>query len=1072
MSETQFTPEQLRAIDVSGPLLDTCIIAGPGSGKTTVLVEYFRRLVASGIDPQRILAITFTEKAAANMRKKLAEAFHDDPALRAKLERAWVSTVHGFCARLLRENAVFAGVDPAFYVAGERESFRGQQECMDEAMESLFQERPAAVRALVRALSSLEFETAVLNAYDAMRGAGVAVADLAAYPVPPGVTQADIAATLRALRAAPLSNWNLSQREVFCAALEGAERIVSAGSARAALEEIESFACPLRKCKSGTEAYSLLKQLKDQQLPDLQYTLITAHFTRERDLLLEILTRFDSIYRARKTAAGALDFSDLEEFAVRLLATRPDVRATVRAQFDRILMDEFQDTNGQQSKLLELVRPTDAFYAVGDINQSIFGFRHAEPEGFRDYHDTVMASGRRVVALTANFRSRAPILSAVETILDGEPGILPRRLVAAREFASERPLCVDVMAFPEVELEPQWVARRIAEFSREFGLREIAVLVRNTEVLGDFTSAFDAASIPYVVNRGKGFYESREVNDLVHLLRVIANPRDEISLAAVLRSPLVGATDEALLALRLIATSSNLGAPFQRLDASMAAAFQPADWDRLATFRARLAEWRIRRETCSFDRLLQAAMDDCDYQPENGARGAANIEKFLSHAREAAAQMSLDEFVAELALLRASNPREPDAPPEDAANAVQIMTVHSAKGLEFPVVFVAALHKGVESNPPAVAFSRYRGLGARWRNPAAREDKDDLYQHALRVEWKTREAEESSRLLYVAMTRAEQHLILSFAGKPANWAQTLVSNLDFDYEAARDQVLTRLSPHGDEWNFRLLVSAQPPELIAPVQACDIEAAPATLSLAPPKISEQQDTNATATALTTFARCPREYFLGGYLGFEGRARKLREPDSGVDIPANELGSQVHAILAGTPPPTPHPDAERLANIFRSSPLGRRVERAARVEREFDFLMSLEDLVIRGQVDLWFEENGELAIVDYKTDTVTAAEAHQRAQDYALQLRLYAIAVEKIAGRAPTRAWLHFLRPNTVVEVSLAPSLLDSPEDIVRQFQNAQSSLEFPLAEGPHCQRCKFYKDLCPAGVPPTSAPPLS
>jgi CRISPR/Cas system-associated exonuclease Cas4 (RecB family) len=132
------------------------------------------------------------------------------------------------------------------------------------------------------------------------------------------------------------------------------------------------------------------------------------------------------------------------------------------------------------------------------------------------------------------------------------------------------------------------------------------------------------------------------------------------------------------------------------------------------------------------------------------------------------------------------------------------------------------------------------------------------------------------------------------------------------------------------------------------------------------------------------------------------------------------------------------------------------------------MSVEDLVVRGQVDLWFVEGGELVIVDYKTDSVTASEAHQRAQDYALQLRLYAMAVERVAGRRVDRAWLHFLRPNVPVEVDLAPSLLESPEQIVRDFQEAQSKGEFPLNEGERCLRCPFYKDLCPA-IPRASAP---
>jgi ATP-dependent helicase/nuclease subunit A len=144
------------------------------------------------------------------------------------------------------------------------------------------------------------------------------------------------------------------------------------------------------------------------------------------------------------------------------------------------------------------------------------------------------------------------------------------------------------------------------------------------------------------------------------------------------------------------------------------------------------------------------------------------------------------------------------------------------------------------------------------------------------------------------------------------------------------------------------------------------------------------------------------------------------------------------------------------------LGRRAARANRIEREFDFLMAVEGLVLRGQIDLWFEEGGELVIVDYKTDAVSAVEAHLRAQDYALQLRLYAVAVERVAGRPPSRAWLHFLRPNTLIEVDLAPSLLDTPEQMVRDLAEAQNALDFPLREGAHCKRCEFFQGLCPAG----------
>ena len=1053
-----FTRDQLDAVDVAQRHLDTCVVAGPGSGKTTVLVEYFRRLVEAGVDPLRILAITITEKAAGNMRKKLAEQFRDDPEIRGKLERAWVSTVHGFCMRLLRENAVAAGVDPEFRIVEGNEAWRMQQESMAAAMDALFQEHPARLRALIRGLSSFEFEDAVLSAYDAMRGVGVRVEDLAGYPVPQGVSTAEIAAMTNALRDQPVTAWSGAQRQHLDSILEGAERIVTAAGPLEALRAIEGFSANLKKCKKGTVAYDLVKQLRGL-IEDARYSLITEFYAPQRGMLIDILRRFDLLYRERKRQAGALDFGDLEEFAVRLLAEHPDTRARLQNQFDHILMDEFQDTNGQQAQLLELVRTPDRFYAVGDINQSIYGFRHAEPQGFLEYRAEIERRGRRLVNLADNFRSRPEILSAVETIVDGAPGIEPRRLTAGRVFEKLRPVCVDVLAATDLEMEAQSVARRMLELleaDAEFGCKDVAVLVRNTDVMAAFAAAFEKAGIPYLVNRGKGFYETREVNDLTCLLRVIANPRDEISLAAVLRSPLVAASDESLLRLKIM--GDNIGAALMRLGAETGAEFDPEDYGKLTRFRDRLREWRVRREYVSFDRLLLAAIDDCGY------RGGPNIDKFLAQARNAASRLSLDEFVEELALVRASNPREPDAPPEDSGDTVKVMTVHSAKGLEFPIVFVAALHKGVNTDAAVVTFSPRFGLGARWRNPASGKDKDDLFQHKIREERARREDAESHRLLYVAMTRAEQQLVLSFSGKqPKEWAKVVADKLQLPLDACHGELLTRTAPDGKQWSLRLLVTDRLPKLPAVGQALrPVNPEDNVELIARPKVTEQQDSNATVTALAAFANCPRQYYLAHYLGLEGRPRKLAEAEEVGGLSAGELGTQVHALLAGSPVPTPDEEALRLAEVFRQSPLGRRVARASRAEREFDFLMAVEELVIRGQVDLWFEEEGELAIVDYKTDSVTATEAHRRAPDYAMQLRLYALAVERFAGRAPDRAWLHFLRPNTVVEVDLTPSLLERPEQIARDFEDAQSKLEFPLNEGERCHRCQFWRDLCPAG----------
>jgi len=1035
------TPTQLEAVAVEETPRDTCVVAGPGSGKTTVLVAHFERLVESGVDPLRILAITFTDKAANNVRDRLARTFAGRAGIRGKLERAYVSTVHGFCARVLRENAVFAGLDPEFYVMDERESLREQLAVVNAALDAMLNEHPGRTQALIRGIGAGDLGKEILEAYDAIRAAGVTVAGLHDFPVPAAV---DIRAALdEAWKVRPPWDWKATHVAYLQEAQNALECIAAAmpEGPEATLRAIESFECNLQKLKRSGRAYDLLRDLKQNLLPTLERASITAYYSAPRATILNLFTRFDDTYRARKRQLGGLDYDDLEEYTVRLLEGHADVRRRLQNQFERVLMDEYQDTNGRQSRLLELIRRPDQFYAVGDINQSIYGFRHAEPGVFRGYRDIVERDGKRLVQLVENFRSRPEILRAVEAVANSAEGVEDRPLIPGKTFPRKAEAPVEVIAAATPELEAQWVAARILELegkmqfrnrTAEFG--DFAVLVRNSEVLDEFTRAFDDVGIPYLVNRGKGFYETREIVDLMHLLRVLANPLDEISMAALLRSPFVGASDEDLL--RLFATQKGVGTS---LDLARTSA--------CATFLDRLARWRATRDYVSIDQLLLRAIDECGYQCPAGPRGAANIEKFLAQARAASARQTLAEVGEETEILRESKPREPDAPPEDSADAVKVMTVHAAKGLEFPVVFLAALQKGVDANPGAIAFSPRIGLGARWHHPCGGDDKDDAFQHAIRQELKQLEKEEGNRLLYVAMTRAEEHLVMSYSGKKQNWAAIVADRLG---ARSVDKTPARPAPHAQD------------EAVVSVQV-----------LQRPILTGQHDSQANVTSVAMFADCPRRYYLSRYLGFDATGGAGSQPaaaSKAAKPPADLFGMQVHALLAGASVESPDPEAAKLADLFRKSALGRRAAAAATCEREFDFLMEIENLVLRGQIDLWFEDRGRTVLVDYKTDQVNAADAPARAERYALQLRLYALALERVNGRAPDEAYVYFLRPNAAVPIDLRPSLFDSPEAAVREFRDAQERVQFPLREGEHCRSCPHFTRLCPAQIP--SAVPAS
>lgn len=1072
-----FTSSQLAAVSVE-ECGDTCIVAVPGSGKTTVLVEYYRRLVVEkGVTPQRILAITFTEKAARHMKDKLADSFREAPELRRQLEQANVSTIHGYCTRLLREDAIAAGLDPEFQVLDARRATILQKRAAGETLDRMFTEKPDAMRRLIRGLASPDLAEDLPGIYDAMRAADVAPAGLRGFR-----GNADpLAEVRRAVSEIGEENtfgWKPAQIDRLHDAVNSAHRIAELPDSPVTDEHfrvIDEFPTNLKGIKQASASYTRLKHLKDALLPELRRVLIAAYYSLERETLIGVIECFDRLYSECKRQIGVLDFADLQTFAVRLLERDADVRRRVQDQFHYVLMDEFQDTNRLEAKLMRLVRTPGRFYAVGDINQSIYGFRHAEPGVFREYRDQVKARGGRLVELEENWRSRPPILSAAESIAHAAPGIEPHPLIAKREFPEKLEASIEVLAAiadtqeAALDLEARWVARRIRDFERslllaggpaQFG--DIAVLLRNSEVAPAFTRAFDQADVPYLLNQGKGFFETREVVDLSSLLRAVDNPRDEIALAAVLRSPLAGVSDEALLRLK---ASGNLGSALRRLEHA-AAGFDAEDLVRLRRFRDRMSRWRETRDVAGFDRLLMRAMDETGYNAAPGTRAAANIEKFMALAREASSRLTLREFVDEIGLMRDADAREPDVPPEDAVNAVRIMTVHAAKGLEFPVVFLAALHKGVAPGCGALAFSPNLGLGANWMYPASNDTKRDWFLKEIADEVKTRETDESSRLFYVAMTRAEEHLVFSYSsfGAQKEWAKALEEALDLDLRTPQQRVAQMEAPDGERFAVRIFATDQAPEPSEP------RAAQPAAALAPlldrPAVDGQHDFAASVTSVALFADCPRRYYLERYLGWPGNApRKLRtvdEDDAEEEIGASQFGLDVHALLAGQTVSRATAEARKLVEAFHASDLGRRAARAARVEREFDFLMAVEDVVLRGQIDLWFEEGGELVLIDYKTDDLKAREAAVRAQFYAPQLRLYALALERIVGREPAQAYVYFLRPGVPVLISLERSLLDDPESLVRDFRQAQSAVNFPLREAARCAHCPYFRGLCPAG----------
>jgi ATP-dependent exoDNAse (exonuclease V) beta subunit len=1060
-----FTADQYNAVDYRK--LDACVVAGPGSGKTTVLVERYRSLIEDHqFEPRHILAITFTEKAAANMKAKLAELFAHDPLRLRELESAYVSTIHGFCARLLKDNAIAAGIDPRFTVLDARESEDLQYSCLNAALDELVDLRRAEALELIEALHTPYLTNDLKNVYDGIRSAGKTIAEVRAMENPGAhLTPAGMAQTLRQL----VENWpaNLTpaRRTQRADLLEWSQRLCTAGDLVTGDFIRLVKACPLHFGKVPESEKEPLRAFKEA-LPHLIASAVDRHTARFRSLIFDVLTRFDELYTERKLDLGSLDFNDLERHAVDLLRRNEDVKTRTRNQFRQVMLDEFQDINQQQSDLIELVRAEDVFFAVGDVNQSIYGFRHARTEIFQRYRSEIYNSGKHSVQLLHNFRSRAEILLCVESLLNSAEGIDPRELVAGSSFAHKPIPSIEILkihaagegddADDAASKEARWIAHRVLSLrgtlqlgadgeTRDADFADFAVLCRNGDSMKPVLEAFDHAGIPYVSGRRQSFLLSREGRDITALLHVIANPRDTIALATVLRSPLVGIGDEALLRLKLLTGSLSGGLNLIAYDSAKLAEFTIDDAGRIERFARDLKRWRAEQPVMPLELLLVRALTDCGFQWTPGTVKADNVENFLHLARTKGGQRSLTDLLAEIESLENAVNLESDLSDKDQGNSVQVMTAHSAKGLEFPVTIIAAMDKGTQRNSAPATFTPTFGLGLKWNDPTGKKKSnglDDSWQLRNSEELKEREKQEAHRLLYVAMTRAGEHLILSYSrgkNKPSNWAK----------------MVDALQPAVEISIFE--TDAEPPLFYASSTPKDND----VVTIDRPTIDGQYDSAVNVTSLAVFADCPRKYYLQRYVGWNGGKASSFDPE---DLPeqddydedkaesAADLGSAVHEILAGKPG-SYSDEAQRLSSVFTTSDLGARAAAATRSAREWDFILDVEGTLVRGMVDLWFEENGEIIVVDYKTDKAIHAEA------YKPQLALYGLAIERAFWKRPSHAWLHFLRPNTLIEVPLDYSV----EDLLAKLRAAQDALQFDLNEGDRCRSCQFYRSLCPAGL---------
>lgn len=986
----KFTPAQKTAIEHAGPG-DLCVIAGPGSGKTRVLVSRFAWLVRQKrCSPDEILAVTFTRKAALEMKKRLAGDLSE-----AQAEQAHVSTIDSFCARLLREHAIEAGLDPDF---GQLEPIDAEVELygwVEKALDQSWEEDPRGALGFANAFRLKN--------------------DRGGMDVPRHVF--GLIESARCWGDVPQSKMHGDRHEPYRAWLAGL----------------------------GRKALALFAEDKQRR--------------------------------------GLMDFSDLTSRAVDLLR---DGKFSIPLRYKHILLDENQDTNPQQSDLIRLLQKhCDApLFAVGDLNQSIYAFRNADPTVFEAFRDAVKLSGK-VVDLTDNFRSRSEILTAARVLTARSGGVIEQPLRAGREFGPKKEPAVEILLSRRGgdEQEARWAAKRIIELRDELRLgkdgrpanwRDFAVLVRTNNSLGVFADGLRWAGVPYVVNAGRSFFQTSEVRDLLALLRALDNPRDEVHLAAVLRSPMAGVADATLLALKADRHIDLFRAMTNPLEG-----LAPEEQQKLSRFHALFQHYRQRRESMPLNVLLtqvaaKTGFDAWLLTQEGGLQRSANVQKLAGLAGRAMTSAgSFRGAVQRLDAMSASSAGEGEASlPDDSTDAVRLMTVHAAKGLEFPVVVLGSIQNAGKAGTDPILYSREAGVGVRWSDidKDAEGEGDPPYNLLYPLAKKSRQ-DEDARLFYVAMTRAEDHLVLSAGwGKQVRmtgWTALLKKELGLTPAKNSPGVLTA-EKHG--LVYRMTTLDETPEKPESVAGSVIAAQPVFVEKRATTLG-QQDSEASVTGVSLFGVCPRRYYLSRYLGLEAGSDSREEQQSDEttgtqQISAMELGSETHALLAGTLPRLEaSAEACSLADVFEGHSLGARLRQANLVEREREVLFPVgtSSHLVRGVIDLYFEDAAGSVLLDYKTDRVTTADIVAKAEEYALQMRLYALALE-LEGRRPAKAMLFFLRLGQAVEATIDRQALTEAARTVEEFFLAQESQEFPLKIGGHCRRCPHFGGLCPAQLP--------
>ena len=1107
------TPDQQRAAHTPHSV---CVTAGAGTGKTFMLAARYLYHLKQGYSPLQIVAVTFTNKAATELRSRIRQTVLSQASDRsdwlAELEAAPISTFHSLAGRICREQAQIVGIPPDFTALEEWEGQLWQTEhlaaaldhlpselyanipysLMREAMLAFLSDRLSAERALncdstqwenalktfrEKELEKLIQETMWQNAWQCFHqiigksgdkieearqivlaamvaiqaGENIAIklnqiakVDLRGGSAKSWASKEDLAEVKEHLKA--IKEWvkpiekagllTLTMGELNPSQTENLSSSPLNPPILGDLQSIQSKNSPQNWGAGGA------KKKIDQQvaatLPDLKRA-----FEFVQNYLSEI-----------KQQQRILDFNDLEVYALKALHN-PNVKEYYAQRWQVFLIDEFQDTNPIQSEILSyLTSPQNSsnlakiLTLVGDEKQSIYGFRRADITIFQSWRSQI----KNDVALNTSFRSHENLIDQINQLFQPVLNNLHQNLEADRNIAPHPAPHLEIFAVtPDPDLKPkppvencrQVEAEHIADIienllqkkvpiwdkklkeHRAITPEDIAILSRSWSPLEIYGQALtnrqiNGKPIPVVQTKGGNLLESREVKDGIALLRFLADPRDNLALVAVLRSPFFTIRD------RLLAELAT-----ERAEKSWWQIIQESNLSELIPAVTTLKTLLKRRRSDSPSRLLQ--WSDCltGYTAvianlPDAQRRLADWQGFIHLVRQL--EMGLaDVFtvVRRLQRIQAHQLALP-RPPLEARNAVALMTIHGAKGLEWSVVIVPDLTRASPNDTSIIRFDPQVGVSWSLADDEGEKQKPALFT-LLEQQQKQREAEEAKRLLYVALTRARDRLILTAP-------QTKGLGLDLLQPGIIGNFEVQTIPYEPE-RITAFVPPLPPasETVASLLLHPIHAKGLRLPV---------------TALTDYARCPKRFNYAHIQGHPGLT-------TGTTNFARELGILTHTALekkitqldrlqpyAPELPADKIAEALTLADRFRTSSTYATVQ-TGNWEKPLQFQRS--GITFTGKADLV----GADFVLDIKTDQEFDPQEHR------FQLWAYAYSFDQPQAHI---AYLRHDRLHTFTSQDLANIAIEA-EDLITQLGDRRFD---PTPSIAHCSICP-YSVICTSSM---------